>query len=145
MSTAKPSADEQQLQDYRRLVFGMLNGAVMSAFLYLGDELGLFRALADGKAVTSEELATRTKLSERWVREWLQGLGAARLLDYQGDGRFALSAAGQAILADEDDPAFGLGLFTKLPIQMGALDRIAESFRTGIGLPYDAFGNQLDY
>ena len=94
------------------------------------------------QAVTSHELASRTELSERWVREWLQGLGAAGILDYQGDGRFSLSPAGNAILADEDSPAFGLGLFTKLPRQIGALDQIAESFRTGIGLPYDAFGNQ---
>ena len=135
-------SDGDRMREYARRVFGMLNGAVMSAFIYLGDELGLFRALGDGKPVTSEDLANRTGLSERWVREWLRGLGAAGILDYVGDGYFALSPEGTALLADDEHPAFGVGLFTKLPRQIAALDRIAESFRTGVGLPYDAFGDQ---
>jgi 2-polyprenyl-3-methyl-5-hydroxy-6-metoxy-1,4-benzoquinol methylase len=142
MTDGVRTTDADRMRAYAQRVFGMLNGAVMSAFIYLGDELGLFRALADAGALTSEELANRTGLSERWVREWLRGLGAARILDYVGDGRFALSPEGRAILADEEHPASGIGLFTKLPRQIAALDRIAESFRTGLGLPYDAFGDQ---
>ncbi|MBW1886519.1 MAG: methyltransferase domain-containing protein [Deltaproteobacteria bacterium] len=139
--TVQP-VDEERMRAYSQRVFGMLNGAVMSAFIYLGDELGLFRALADGQPVTSEALAKRTGLSERWVREWLRGLGAAGILDYAGDGHFALSPEGRCVLADDDHLACGVGLFTKLPRQMGTLDQIAESFRTGLGLPYDAFGSE---
>jgi SAM-dependent methyltransferase len=142
MADETRAIDGGRMREYGQRVFGMLNGAVMSAFLYLGDELGLFRALADGKPVTSDELAARTELSERWVREWLRGLGAAKIIEYVGGGRFSLSPEGSAMLADDDHPAFGVGLFTKLPRQIGALDQIAESFRTGIGLPYDAFGAQ---
>ncbi len=133
--------DQDRLRAFSGRVFSMLNGAVMSAFIHLGDELGLFHALADGEALTSDALAERTGLSERWVREWLRGLGAAGILEYAGDGRFSLSPEGRCVLADDDHPACGVGLFTKLPRQIGALDRIAESFRTGIGLPYDAFGS----
>lgn len=142
MSESIEQVGEEQIRAYSARVFGMLNGAVMSAFVHLGDELGLFRALADGSPASSEELAACTGLSERWVREWLRGLGAAGILEYEGDGRFALSPAGRCVLADDDHPAFGVGLFTKLPQQMGSLGRIAESFRTGLGLPYDAFGSE---
>jgi SAM-dependent methyltransferase len=142
MTEAARVTDRERMREYAQRVFGMLNGAVMSAFIYLGDELGLFRALGDGKPLTSDQLAERTGLSERWVREWLRGLAAARILDYAGDGRFALSPEGAAMLADDEHPAFGVGLFTKLPRQIAALDRIADSFRTGLGLPYDAFGPQ---
>jgi len=142
MADAVRTPEAERMREFSQRVFGMLNGAVMSGFIYLGDELGLFRALAEGGPQTSEELARRTGLSERWVREWLRGLGAARILEYPGDGRFALSPEGRAILADEEHPASGIGLFTKLPRQIAALDRIAESFRTGLGLPYDAFGDQ---
>jgi 2-polyprenyl-3-methyl-5-hydroxy-6-metoxy-1,4-benzoquinol methylase len=136
------TAQAERTREYAQRVFGMLNGAVMSAFIYLGDVLGLFRALAEAGPQTSEELARRTGLSERWLREWLRGLGAARILDYLGDGRFALSPEGRAVLADEEHPACGIGTFTKLPRQLAALDQIAESFRTGLGLPYDAFGDE---
>ncbi len=136
------AVDPDELRSFSGRVFFMLNGAVMSAFIHLGDALGLFREMADGKPVTSVELAERTGLSERWLREWLQGMGASGILEYPGDGRFALSAAGRCVLADDDHPASGIGFFTKLPSQLGAADKIAESFRTGLGLPYDAFGSE---
>ena len=44
------------------------------------------------------------------------------------------------MLADEKSPAFAAGAFSALPQQMVVLERLLESFRTGIGLPYDAFG-----
>lgn len=47
-------------------------GALELYTLYLGERLGLYRALADGEAVTSSELAERTGTVERYVREWLE-------------------------------------------------------------------------
>ena len=45
-----------------------------------------------------------------------------------------------AVLADADHPANGIGMFYRLPQTMQVLEKLAESFRTGIGLDYDAFG-----
>src|SRR5437879_1841006 len=39
---------------------------------YLGDRLGLYRALAEGGPTTSRQLAGRTGTHERYVREWLE-------------------------------------------------------------------------
>jgi 2-polyprenyl-3-methyl-5-hydroxy-6-metoxy-1,4-benzoquinol methylase len=108
--------------------------------VYLGDRLGLYRALAQLDSATSAELAAHTGLSERWLREWLHQQGAAQLLEYRGEGRFALSAEGAAVLADESHPAFGAGFFSQLPALVRLAEPIAESFRTGLGHPYDAMG-----
>src|SRR5262249_36615888 len=91
-------------------------------------------------SVTSAELAAKTKLHERWVREWLRGQAAARLVDYDGEDRFSLSPIAALVLANENSPAFSAGGFVGLPSQVAVLDRLRESFVTGIGLPYDAFG-----
>jgi len=131
--------DPDELQAKVRQVFGYLEGALVSGMIYLGDQLGLYRALDGAGALTSEELAERTGLDERWVREWLRGQGAAGLLDH-ADGRFSLSAEGAAVLADEQHPAFSAGGFGGLPAQLAVLPRLPEAFRTGRGLPYDAFG-----
>ncbi len=132
--------DPERLRDFARRLFGFLDGAVTSALVYLGDELGLYRALASGGPATSGELAARTGLDERWVREWLYNQGAAGLLEAEAEGRFALSAEGRAVLAEESHPAFGAGMFSQLPKTLGVAADLRESFRTGLGLPYDAFG-----
>ena len=132
--------DAEALKNYAKLVFGSLGGAMTSAMIFLGDRLGLYRALAGAGAMTSAELAEKTQLSERWIREWLHQQGASGVLEFRGDGRFALSPEGEAVLADESHPAFGAGFFSQLPQMLAVAEKLPESFRTGLGLPYDAFG-----
>jgi 2-polyprenyl-3-methyl-5-hydroxy-6-metoxy-1,4-benzoquinol methylase len=132
--------DPERLQEYAKTLFSALGGAMTAALVHLGDRLGLYRALGDGAPSTSVELAKKTGLDERWVREWLHQQGAAGVLAYHGDGRFALPAEGCMLLADESSPACGAGFFSHLPQMMAVLDLLPESFRTGRGLPYDAIG-----
>jgi hypothetical protein len=47
--------DEEKLKEYAKLVFGALGGAMTSSMIYLGDRLGLYTALAEASAATSEE------------------------------------------------------------------------------------------
>jgi 2-polyprenyl-3-methyl-5-hydroxy-6-metoxy-1,4-benzoquinol methylase len=141
MTVAQPIVvDREKVELLAERVLGNLAGALTSGMIFLGDRLGLYRALAGAGPTTSEELAGRTGLHERWVREWLRGQATSGILDYAGDGRFALSPEGAMVLADERSPAFLAGGFCALPQQMAVLDRLPEAFRTGIGLPYDAFG-----
>ena len=134
------SIDKEKVKDFAEQVFGFLGGTVISGMIYLGDRMGLYQALQSSGAMTSEELAKKTGLNERWIREWLQGQAAARLLDYQGNGRFAISPEAALVLAHENSPAFVAGGFCALPQWMAVLERLPESFKSGLGLPYDAFG-----
>ncbi len=142
--TAAPDPD--RLKAYSLLLFSKLEGAMTSAMVHLGDQLGLYRALAAAPTggYTAPELADAAGLHERWVREWLHNQAAARLVQWEADGdgveRFSLAPEAVAVLANADHPAFGMGMFHRLPQTMGVLPRIAESFRTGLGLDYDAFG-----
>lgn len=139
MTTPRP-LDPDALKAYAKRLFGHLEGAMTSAMVYLGDHLGLYRALAGAGALDAPALAARTGLHERWLREWLQQQGAAGLLRYHGEGRFELPAEGEAVLANEAHPACGIGFFAQLPALMAVAERLPEAFRTGVGLPYDAFG-----
>ena len=132
--------DPERLQEFEGSVFHSLQGAMTSAMICLGDRLGLYQALAGGEAVSSEALAQQTGLSERWLREWLHQQGAAGVLEHRGEERFALSPEAEAVLANEDHPAFGAGWFSSLPQTMGVLEELPEAFRSGIGLDYDALG-----
>ena len=132
--------DPERLQEFAGSVFHSLQGAMTSAMICLGDRRGLYQTLAGGEAVSSEALAQQTGLSERWLREWLHQQGAAGVLEHRGEERFALSPEAEAVLANEDHPAFGAGWFSSLPQTMGVLEELPEAFRTGIGLDYDALG-----
>lgn len=52
------------------------------ASILLGDRLGLYKAMADGDIFTPSELAKKTGLHERYVREWLSGQAASGYIDY---------------------------------------------------------------
>ena len=134
--------DPEKLKLIAKNVFDALGGAMTSSMIYLGDRMGLYRALADADDLTSEQLATRCGLDERWVREWMHQQGAAAVLEHRGDGRFALSEEGAAVLADESHPAFGAGFFAQLPSLMAVVEKLPESFRSGLGLNYDALGRE---
>src|ERR671916_3371962 len=54
--------------------------------VYVGDRLGLYRALADGGRGTAAELAAATGTHERYVREWLEHQAVGGILDVDGDG-----------------------------------------------------------
>jgi len=138
--TDPPTLDMDRLKEFVEHVYGFLEGGVVSGMIYLGDRLGLYQALRDAGPVTSEQLAQRTGLHERWVREWLRCQAGAKLVAYLGDGRFALSVEAGLVLAEENSPAFAAGGFHSLPQQFAVLERLPEAFKTGRGLPYDAFG-----
>ena len=122
--------------------FGYLAGAIVSGTIWLGDELGLYRAMAGAGPLTSDEVAAKAGLSERWVREWLQGQAAAQLIDY-ADGKFELSAEAALVLADEDNPASAIGGFGGLPDQLYELKKVPQGFRTGLGFSYDDGGEAV--
>jgi 2-polyprenyl-3-methyl-5-hydroxy-6-metoxy-1,4-benzoquinol methylase len=129
--------------EFTEKLFGYLEGSVVSTLVYLGDSLGLYKAMQDAGPLNSEELAAKTGLHERWLREWLRNQGAAGLLEYRGDDRFELTAEQAAVLADEENSIFfSAGGFASVNAPPGFLDSLKESFRTGIGLPYDAQGEE---
>lgn len=140
MTSDSRSIDPDKVKATVEHVFGILGGALISGMIYLGDRLGLYRALAGAGPLTSDALARKTGLHERWVREWLRAQAGAGLLDHRGGERFEMSAEATLVLADESSPAFAAGGFSGLPQQLAVLDRLPEAFRSGVGLPYDAFG-----
>jgi SAM-dependent methyltransferase len=122
-------------------VFTDLGGATNSAMIWLGDHLGLYREMHNAGALSSDELANRLGLSERWIREWLHGQTATGYITYHGEGQFELTAEAGAVLADDDSPLFAAGGLSHIPQLLGSvLERIPDAFRTGLGLSYDDLG-----
>jgi hypothetical protein len=114
---------------------GDLGISLGGASILLGDRLGLYKAMADGVPVTPSELAKKTHLHERYVREWLSGQAASGYIDYHPEkNAFSLSPEQAMAFAEEGSPAFFAGAFDV--VQSTYLDepKVAEAFRTGKGV-----------
>lgn len=110
-------------------------GAVASApLVVLGDQLGLYRAMADSLPVSADELAQRTGTHERYIREWLAAQAASGYLTYDGDQRYHLEPEQALALTDESSPACVLGGFESFTAAVQIAPRLAEAFRTGDGV-----------
>lgn len=132
----------EKVQDFAKHVIGYLGGAAVASMVYLGDRLGMYRQLNGAGALSSAELASRTNLNERWVREWLYAQASAGLVEYVGEGKFRLPPEQAAVLADESHPAFVAGGFTQVLSLLETSKRLPEAFRTGRGLTYDDLGEE---
>jgi SAM-dependent methyltransferase len=144
MSQEEAPIDPGALGAYSLRVWSYKQGEMVSLMIHLGDVLGLYRSMAGAGPLSPRELAERTGLQERWLLEWLRGQAAAQLLDYESDrdgvGRFTLTPAGAAVLADEKDSlAFAAGAFTG-GTEPAVAERLADAFRTGLGISYEEMG-----
>lgn len=133
--------DRDALQAFTSQVSSSITGGLNCALTMLGDQLGLYKALASAGPMNSAELAQSTHLSERWVREWLYQQTCMKQLEYDQEGdRFFLSPEGQAVLANEDHPAYLGGMFQSVVAIYDTVDSLPDCFRTGVGQSFDDKG-----
>src|SRR5262249_28567285 len=111
-------------------LLGAMTGAATTAMVAVGDPLGLYRAPAEGGPATEDELAARTGMAPRYLREWLSQQAAAGFVTYrQDDGRYVLPAEAAAVLADTASPAFMAGGATITRGWFAGINRLAQAFR----------------
>lgn len=111
--------------------------AVNAALVTLGDQLGLWKAMAGAGPLTVTALAERAGVTQRYLREWLSAMAASGFVGYDGaTDTFELSDAGAAVLADEDSPALFIGPFQFLPLINHMLPALGDGFRSGAGFSW---------
>jgi hypothetical protein len=118
--------------------------ALTVALSYIGDRLGLFKVLSDGEPMTSTQIAQRTGLNERYVREWAATMAAAGYLDYQpGEGRFRMTSEQAMVLVREDNTFFTGGAFQYAVACYHQIGKLTDAFRNGGGVPFIDFGPDI--
>jgi 2-polyprenyl-3-methyl-5-hydroxy-6-metoxy-1,4-benzoquinol methylase len=119
-----------------RLFHDMI-GALELFTVYLGERLGLYRALAAEGPATSAELAGRTGTTERYVREWLEHHAASGLLEVDDPAadplarRYRLPPEHVPVLADPDDVRYRAYNGIEIARAGRWLPQLVEAFRTG--------------
>lgn len=118
--------------------------AESAPLVYLGDKLGLYRAMAGAGPLTSQELADQTGTHERYVREWLNNQAAAGYIEHHGaDGTYELSDEAAQLWAEETSPFFVAGAWELIASLWADADRLAEAFRSGAGIAWGDHDHRL--
>jgi 2-polyprenyl-3-methyl-5-hydroxy-6-metoxy-1,4-benzoquinol methylase len=117
--------------------------------IYIGDRLGLYRALANNGEATATELASATGTHERYVREWLEQQTVAGILEVEDEKAepevrsYRLPQGHQEVLLERDS----LNYLAPLAQQMVGVSRplpaLLEAFRTGGGVSYPEYGADM--
>ena len=136
--------DERKLEAFAERVAAEAGAALNAALVTLGDELGLYRAMADGRPVSAAELANRTGTQERYVREWLNAQAAGGFVTYDPEtATYALPPEHALVLADESSPASMLGVFQSVNAAVAMRERLAERFVDGDGVGWHEHHHDL--
>jgi SAM-dependent methyltransferase len=136
--TVTTSIDESRVEEFAAELLGHYTSGMITLMVDLGHRTGLFAAAAEGPA-TSEELAARAGLQERYVREWLAALVTAGVVDYEpGSSTYTLPAEHAACLAGGGGS--NLAGLAQINTHLGKhLHQVAAAFREGGGVPYAEF------
>jgi predicted O-methyltransferase YrrM len=136
--------DQARLDAFCERISSEMNASLSFLTLYLGHRLGLFRALHEAGPVTPAALAARTGYVERYVREWLECLAANSYLDHDAAGdRFSLPPEHAVAFLDQDSPNYVAPGFGYPPSFARILDALMDAFRTGGGVPFEAYGQDM--
>jgi SAM-dependent methyltransferase len=134
---ATQAIDEGRFEALMGKALTDIGGAMAVLMAYVGDRLGLYRALRSHGPGTSAEIAAEAGLDERYVREWLSGVAAAGQVDYDpASGRFSLSPEAALIYAAEGDPRCLQGFFQAVKSGYDDEEKSTAAIRAGRGLAW---------
>ncbi len=124
-------------------------GALETLHIYLGDRLGLYAALAAMPDASPSDLAAQAGIADRYAREWLEQQAVAGLLEVVGDDgesatrRYRLPPEVAEVMTDPDSLNYLAPLAPLVAGVCRTLPALLEAFRTGGGVPYAAYGEDL--
>jgi len=131
-----------KLDEAKKDAFGLkmletMNGAALSLMLSMGHRTGLLDVMASLPPSTSAQIAERSKLNERYVREWLSALAVGRVLDYDAESKtFYLPPEHAAFLTRAATPNNMAGSMQWVAVLGQVEDHVLDCFRNGGGVHY---------
>jgi SAM-dependent methyltransferase len=129
------AVDEAKLNEFIGKAVTEWGAAYGVLLTFLGDRLGLFKAMAGAGALTPEELAKKTNTHPRMIKEWLAAQAAGGFVTYNPAAGTYIFPEEQALaLTNENSPAYIAGEYQIIMGLFKDEEKIIEAFQTGKGL-----------
>jgi 2-polyprenyl-3-methyl-5-hydroxy-6-metoxy-1,4-benzoquinol methylase len=135
MTATMQTIDQTKLQAFVGQVVTDVAATFSAGLVVIGEQLGLYKTMAGAGPLSSGELASRTGLSERYVREWLGNQVASGYVTYDPTTQcYLLPDEHALVLADDSSPVYLPGAFYLAASTLQDEPQISQAFRTGEGV-----------
>jgi len=132
--------DHKRADAFADRLVGALNEGALCVMLSIGHRTRLFDSMQGQAPMTSAELAQYAGLNERYVREWLNGLVVAKIIEYQADTKTYSLPDEHANWLTRQSTDGNISVFAQYIPMMGTVeDELVDCFKRGGGVPYERF------
>jgi 2-polyprenyl-3-methyl-5-hydroxy-6-metoxy-1,4-benzoquinol methylase len=139
------SSATETKQDFGSRLLRDNAAAIRHILCYMGDRLGLFRALQESGKTTLPEFAKKTGMNERYLREWLSAMVAGEYAKYDpATQTYWLPAEQASYLADENSPTFSASMFDMTKALWDVAPSVMDCFAKGGGVPHSKQSKDMD-
>lgn len=138
--------DKAKTQQFMMKIIGDVGSSVAAGLVFIGDRVGLFRAMAADEPLQLDEVVAKTGLQARYVEEWLAGMVVAGYLTYDPEAHtYTLPEEHAYFLASEGTDHFLGGLYRGLPRMLGTAPQVATAFEQGGGVTFQDYGEEFPH
>ncbi len=138
--------DREKTQQFMMKVVGDAGASLAAGLVFIGNRVGLFRAMAGAGPLRLDEVVARTGLQSRYVEEWLAGMVTAGYLTYDPESQtYMLPDEHAYFLASNGTDHDLSGLFSGLPSLLATAPRVATAFEQGGGVTFQDYGEDFPY
>lgn len=140
-ATSSPDFDVQRAEAFGERMVDTLNAGALALMISIGHRTGLFDSLNDTAPATSEAIAARAGLHERYVREWLAAMTVGGIVEHDPKtGTYRLPSEHAQHVTRAASPG-NLSVFAQYIGLLGSVeDDVVRCFREGGGVPYERYG-----
>lgn len=136
--------DKERSQQFMQKVVGDVGTAMAAGLVLVGQQTGLFKAMAGVGPMRAADLVARSGIHPRYVEEWLGAMVCNGYVEHDAQAdTFALPDEHALFLTDESTEYYLGGLFTGLPGLMAMVPRVIDAFEKGSGIAFSDFGEGL--
>lgn len=134
---AFPTFDEAAATAFTDRFVDILNSGAVAVMCSIGHRTGLFDAMTGLPSATSDAIAGRAGLAERYVREWLAAMVTGGIVTYDPKAESYHLPPEHAAILSRQAPLGNFAVAAQFVPLMGAVqERIVDCFRTGEGTTY---------
>ncbi len=136
--------DPEKLNQFIGKFLGDVGAAIHGPSILIGEQLGLYKALAGSGPLSSQGLAEKTGIPERYAREWLAGQAASGYVEYDAEAkRYSMTPEQAFALTVEDNPVYVPGVYYSIASLYKDQRKIAEAIKSGKGFGWHEHHNDL--